>query len=160
MTKPDNFKLVAENRYAYHQYHILERFEAGIALMGTEVKSIREGRVNLRDSFVRIVRGEAIAFNLHITPYSKTSQRDLNAARDRKLLLTRHEIEKLNGSLSQKGLTCVPLKMYFKRGFAKLEIAVAKGKQLYDKREALKERVHRREMDRALKSGIKSKRVK
>jgi SsrA-binding protein len=152
--KPDNFQLVAENRNAAREYHFVEKWEAGIVLWGTEVKSIREGRVNIRDSFVRVSKGEVFIHNLHITPYSKTSSRDLSltATRERKLLLKQSEIRALFGGLSQKGLTCVPTKLYFKRGLAKVEIALSKGKQLYDKRRDLKDRLHQREMDRAAKS--------
>jgi len=152
--KPTNFQVVAENRNASREYHFLEKWEAGIVLWGTEVKSIREGRVNIRDSFVRVVKGEVFILNLHITPYSKTSSRDLSltSTRERKLLLKQSEIRALHEGLIQKGLTCVPTKLYFKRGLAKVEIALSKGKQLYDKRRDLKDRLHQREMDRARKS--------
>ena len=151
MVKTKRDQPVAENRYAYHQYHISERWEAGIVLLGTEVKSIREGRVNLRDSFVRMSRGEIYVINLHITPYSRTSTRDLDSSRERKLLLKKQEIQEIEGGLTRKGLTCVPIKLYFKRGMAKLQIALCKGKEQKDKRQDLKKREHQREMDRALK---------
>jgi SsrA-binding protein len=151
MENSERMKNIAENRFAFHQYHIMEKWEAGIVLLGTEVKSLREGRVNIKDSFVRFVKGAPYLFNLHITPYSHTASKTLEATRERKLLLHDYEIRKIFGHLTQRGLTCVPLRLYFKKGRAKAEIALCKGKQLYDKRRDLKERIQNREIDRAVK---------
>lgn len=141
-----------ENRKARFDFFIFERFEAGIALLGCEVKSIREGRVNLKDAFVRVVRNEAFLFNCHITPYSKIQgHTGIEPTRSRKLLLNRDEIEKLLGKTSQKGFTIVPLQMYFKKGRVKVEIGLAQGKKEYDKRESIKRRIHDRESAVAIK---------
>jgi SsrA-binding protein len=142
-----------ENRKARHDFFISDRYEAGIALLGCEVKSIREGRVNLKDSFVRVVRNEAFLFNCHITPYSKIQgHTGIDATRTRKLLLNRDEIQKLFGKTSQKGFTIVPLSMYFKKGRVKVEIGLAQAKKEFDKREAIKRRIHDRESAAAIKS--------
>ena len=144
--------LIATNRQAHHKYQLFDKYEAGIALKGAEVKSIREGRVNLKDSFVRIVRGEAFLFNCHISAYSHIQDiRFADPVRMRKLLLKRSEIERLSGQISRKGHTIVPLSIYFKKGLAKVEIAVAKGKLEYDKRETLKRRIADREAQRAMR---------
>ena len=144
-------KPVAENRKAYHDYFIDETYEAGIALVGTEVKSIREGRANLRDSYVLIKDGEAYLLNCHISPYSHGNIMNHDPLRTRKLLLKKQEIERLRGRMVQKGFTLVPLKMYFKGPYVKIEIGLARGKKLFDKREALKEKEAGRQIDRALK---------
>src|SRR5438046_5693615 len=136
---------IAENRKAFHDYHLLETFEAGIALMGTEVKAIREGRVNLRDSFARVENGEVFLFNVNISPYSHRGYAEHEPLRQRKLLLHRHEIRKLIGKTVEKGMTLVPTRMYFKNGRANVAISLAKGKQASDKRATVK----RREGDRA-----------
>ncbi len=147
---------VATNRQAYHKYEISEKYEAGIALRGSEVKSIREGRVNLKDSFVRIVKGEAFLFNCHISPYSHIQNIELaEPTRLRKLLLKKAEIDRLNGQTTRKGYTIVPLAVYFKKGLAKVEIAVARGKQEFDKRETIKRRIDDREARRAIKQRSK-----
>lgn len=138
------------NKKISRDYNILETYEAGIALKGSEVKSIREGRVSFTDSFVRIKKGEAWLSNLHITPYSQGTG-DYNPKRDRKLLLHKREIKKLTGALPQKGLTLLPLRIYFKRNKVKLQIGLAKGKRKYDKREAIKRRDIEREMRREIK---------
>lgn len=144
--------LIATNRQAHHKYQLFDKYEAGIALKGAEVKSIREGRVNLKDSFVRIVRGEAFLFNCHISPYSHIQDiRFADPVRMRKLLLKRSEIERLSGQISRKGHTIVPLSVYFKKGLAKVEIAVAKGKLEYDKRETIRRRIADREAQRAMR---------
>ena len=141
-----------ENRKARHDFFILDTYEAGIALLGHEVKSIREGKVNLKDSFVRIVQGQAYLFNCHITPYSHIQGYIApEPVRSRKLLLHKVEIEKLGGRISQKGHTIVPLKMYFKKGKVKVEIGVAKGKKELDKRDTLRKRIHDRETSAAVK---------
>lgn len=153
-TSKESFKIVSDNRQARFQYEILETFEAGIELMGTEVKSIRAGKVNLRDGFARIRNGEILLMNVHISPHATTGQVfNHDARRTRKLLLHRREIRKLIGKVEQQGLTLVPLKMYLKRGWVKVDLALARGKKLYDKREDIKQRQDKREMARALKRG-------
>ncbi|MBU9889772.1 MAG: SsrA-binding protein SmpB [Candidatus Omnitrophica bacterium] len=150
------FEAVAENRKAHFHYFIRDRFEAGIALLGCEVKSIRERRVNLKDSYVRIVRDEAYLINCHISPYSKIQgYQEIDPTRMRKLLLKRSEINKLMGQTTRKGLTIVPLRMYFKKGMAKVEIAVGEGKKQYDKRAAIKQRIHTRESQAAVKRAMR-----
>ncbi len=145
-------RIVATNRKAYHDYAIEEKFEAGIVLRGTEVKSLREGKVNLRDSYASIDRGEVFLHHCHISPYSHGNLANHEPLRTRKLLLHRKQIAKLLGKTQQKGLTLVPLRIYFTaRGHAKVEIAVAKGKKFYDRREAIKGREAGREMERAMK---------
>lgn len=145
-------KLVVQNKKARHDYKILETLEAGIVLRGTEVKSLREGRANLRDSFAVIQDGEVYLRGMHISPYSHTSERDLDPRRDRKLLLARSEIRKLIGKVQQKGLTLVVTKIYFNdRGVAKAELAVAQGKRQYDKRQDIADREAKREVERAMK---------
>jgi SsrA-binding protein len=147
-------KNIAENRKAFHDYHILETFEAGIVLFGTEVKSIREGNANLRDSFARVEDGEVWLYNVHINPYSHRGYADHEPARRRKLLLHRQEIRKLIGRTVEKGLTLVPTRMYFKNGHVKVALALARGKQAHDKRETIK----RREADRETRAAIKERR--
>jgi SsrA-binding protein len=146
-------RIIADNRKAYHDYHVLDTMEAGVALLGTEVKAIREGRVNLRDSFARIDRGEVWLMNVHISPYSHTGYAHHEERRQRKLLLHRHEIRKLNGRVTEKGLTLVPLQMYFKDGRVKVSIALVKGKQAHDKRETIR----RREVDRETRAAVKAR---
>jgi SsrA-binding protein len=146
-------KVVASNREAYHNYHILETHECGIALTGTEVKSIREGRCNLKDGYAQIRQSEAWLMNVHISPYSHGNRENHDPTRSRKLLLHRGEIDKLAGKVQEKGLTLIPTKMYLKAGHVKVEIGVAKGKKLYDKRETEK----RREADREARAMMKSK---
>ena len=144
---------VAENRKAYHDYHLLETFEAGIALLGTEVKAIREGRVNLRDSFARIDDGEVYLYNVNISSYSHRGYVDHEPLRARKLLLHRDEIRKLIGRTAEKGLTLVPLQMYFKNGRVKVLVGLARGKQAHDKRETIRRREVERETRAAVKAG-------
>ena len=145
-------RLIAENRKARHDYHILETYEAGIALLGTEVKAIREGRVNLRDSYARPDNGEVWMMNVHISPYSHRGYADHSEKRQRKLLLHRHEIRKLIGRTAEKGLTLVPLQMYFKNGRVKVLVGLARGKQAHDKRETIR----RREVDRETRAAVKA----
>ncbi len=146
------YKVVADNRQARYQYEILETYEAGIELLGTEVKSIREGRVNLRDGFAQVRDAEVWLQNVHISPSKNTSQFfNHDPRRNRKLLLHRDEIRKLIGKTEQKGLTLVPLKMYLKRGWVKVILALGRGKKLHDKRESLKQKQVKREVERALK---------
>ena len=148
-----NDKVVATNREAYHNFHIMETIECGIALTGTEVKSIREGRCNLKDSYGQIRQGEAWLLNAHISPYSHGNRENHEPTRTRKLLLHKKEIDKLQGKAQEKGLTLVPTKMYLKNGRVKIEMAVAKGKKLYDKRETEK----RREADREARAVMKER---
>lgn len=145
-------KIVVQNKKARHDFAILETIEAGIALRGTEVKSLREGRANLRDSYALLEGGEVLLRGLQIMPYSHTSDRAIDPMRDRRLLLNREEIRKLTIKINEKGMTLVALKVYFTpRGIAKVELGLAKGKKLYDKREAIAERDSRRDVDRAMK---------
>jgi SsrA-binding protein len=146
-------RIVADNRKAHHDYHILETFEAGVALFGTEVKAIREGRVNLRDSFGRTEDGEVFLYNVHISPYSHRGYADHEPLRRRKLLLHKQEIRKLIGKTTERGMTIVPLRLYFKSGRVKVAIALAKGKKEYDRRETIK----RRETDRETRAAIKER---
>jgi len=144
-------KLIASNRKAFHDYFVLQKVEAGIALTGTEVKSLREARVNLKDSYVDFDRGEAYLVGAHISPYSHGNRENHDPERKRKLLLHRREIDRLQGQVVEKGLTVVPLRLYFKGGKVKAEIAVVRGKKLFDKRETEK----RRELDREAEAAIK-----
>ena len=145
-------KVVTENRKARHDYFIEETYEAGIALTGTEVKSLRLGRANLQDSFARVENGEVFLYNMHISPYDQGNRFNHDTKRVRKLLMHKAEIRRLIGKTQEKGLTLVPLKVYFNsRGLAKLELALARGKKLHDKREAMAERDAKREMAKALR---------
>ena len=139
------------NRQAYHHYQILETFEAGIVLQGTEVKSIREGKVNLKDSYGLVKNGEVWLLNCHISPYSHGNRMNHDPLRTRKLLLHRREIRKLLGKTTERGLTLVPIRIYFQRGLAKCEVALARGKKLYDKRETEKRRTIDKETRQAMK---------
>ncbi len=139
------------NRRARHEYEILDRWEAGIALKGSEVKSIREGQVTFTDSFVHIKKGEAYLYNLHIAPYSATGHFTGDPKRERRLLLHKKEIRRLMLTLTQKGLTLIPLRIYFKKGLVKVEIGMARGRKLYDKRQKLKERAIKREIEQTLR---------
>ena len=147
-------KSIAENRKAFHDYHILETFEAGVQLVGTEVKAIREGNVNLRDSFARVDDGEVWVYNIHINPYSHRGYADHEPTRKRKLLLHRQEIRKLIGRTVERGMTLVPIRMNFKNGHVKIALGLAKGKQAHDKRETIK----RRETDRETRAAVKERR--
>ena len=144
-------QVVSTNRKAYHDYFIEETYEAGITLLGTEVKSLREGKANLKDSYALIKGNEIFLLNCHISPYCHGNIQNHDPLRTRKLLLHRKEINKLWGKLTQKGLTLIPLKIYFKKGKAKVEIGLCKGKKQYEKREVLKEKEARREIERHLK---------
>ena len=145
---------IAANRKAFHDFHLMETFEAGLVLLGTEVKAIREGRVNLRDSFARVEDGEVFIYNVHISPYSHRGYADHEPLRKRKLLLHRSEIRKLIGKTVEKGMTLVPTRLYFKDGRVKVAVSLAKGKKDYDKRETIK----KRETDRETRAAIKSHR--
>jgi SsrA-binding protein len=146
-------RIVADNRKAFHDYHVLETWEAGLVLLGTEIKAIREGRVNLRDSFARVENGEVWLMNAHISPYSHTGYSHHEERRQRKLLLHRREIDKLTGLVREKGLTLVPLQLYFKKGRLKAALALVKGKQAHDKRETIR----RREIDRETRAAVKQR---
>ena len=153
-TKPDaGEKVITTNRKAFHDYFVLQKVEAGIALTGTEVKSLRDGAVNLKDSYVSFDHGEAFLVGAHISPYSHGNLQNHEPERKRKLLLHRREIDKLFGQVVEKGLTVVPLRLYFKKGKIKAEIAVVRGKKLYDKRETEK----RRELDREAEAAVKQR---
>ncbi len=152
--RPQSEKLIADNRKAFHDYHIVETFEAGLVLTGTEVKSIREGRVNLRDGFARVEDGEVFLHNVHISSYSHRGYADHQPTRRRKLLLHRQEIRKLIGKTVERGMTLVPIRMYFKNGRVKVAISLAKGKTFEDRRETIK----RREIDRETRAAVKARR--
>lgn len=145
-------KTICLNRRARHDYFIEETFEAGMVLTGSEVKSLRDGRANLKDSHVRILKGEAVLLNAHISPYPAANQFNHDPTRNRKLLLHKREIRRLAGRVSERGLTLIPLRLYFKKGRAKAELGLARGKKLYDKRETLRKRAMQREVERSLKS--------
>ena len=145
-------KQLAENRKARHEYFIEDTYECGMALVGTEVKSIRLGKVNIKDSYVKIKNGEAFVVGMHISPYEKGNIFNRDPFRERKLLLTRTELRRLDRAVREKGLTVVPLRVFINdRGLAKMEIALARGKKLYDKRESIKDKDIRRDADRAVK---------
>jgi SsrA-binding protein len=143
--------VVVRNKKARHEYHVLETWEAGIVLQGTEVKSLRTGRANVQDAFARVDGGQLWLYNLHISPYEAGNRFNHDPLRPRKLLLHRQQIRKLIGQVEQKGLTLVPLDVYFRRGIAKVTLALVRGKQLHDKREDLRRRDAEREMERAWK---------
>lgn len=144
-------KVAATNRKAHHEYFILETMEAGIALTGTEVKSLRQGKANLNDAFARVDQGECILYDMHISPYDFGNRFNPDPKRPRKLLLHKREIMKLHSEIKEKGLTLIPLKVYFTRGMAKVELGLAKGKKLYDKRDDMAKKEAKRRIDRAMK---------
>jgi SsrA-binding protein len=150
MAKHDG-KLLAQNRKAYHDYFIEETLEAGIVLKGTEIKSIRRGSVNLRDAYAQVENGEVWLHNMHVSPYEQGNRFNHDPTRSRKLLLHKSEIAKLVGASREKGYTLVPTRLYLRNGFCKVELALAKGKKLHDKRESMKKRDAQREIDRALR---------
>jgi SsrA-binding protein len=153
MAQPLTGKVIIDNRRARHEYEILETLEAGLELTGTEVKSIRAGKANLQDAFILIRDGEAWLLNMHISPHNTASKVfNHDPTRRRKLLLHRREINRLRGTIEQKGLTMIPLKLVLSRGWIKAHIAVARGKKLYDKRQSLKEKQVNREVQRELKT--------
>jgi len=147
-------RAVATNRKAFHDYHVLDKLEAGVMLRGTEVKSLREGRANLTDSYVQVRSGEAFLLNVHISPYSHGNIENHDPTRSRKLLLHKRQIERLEAEMMRKGLSIVPLRLYFRGGRVKVEIGVVRGKKLYDKRETDK----RREADREAAAAVKNSR--
>lgn len=152
-TATDGINVVVRNRKARHEFHVLETHEAGLVLQGTEVKSLRDGRANLQDAFARFVGGELWLHNLHISPYEQGNRFNHDPLRARKLLLQRREMRRLVGQVEQQGLTLVPLDIYFRRGRAKVTLALVRGKKLHDKRDDLKKRDAEREMERAYKDG-------
>ena len=151
MSDHKHIKIIAENRKARHDYHIDEEFEAGMVLKGTEVKSLRQGRAILKDAYARIKNGEVFIHQMHISPYPFAYYDNHDPLRPRKLLLHKREIKRLYGKVNEKGLTLIPLKMYFKNGKAKISIALARGKRQYDKRDSIRRREEQREMERTRK---------
>jgi len=147
----ENIRIIAQNKKAFHDYEISERYEAGLVLLGTEVKSLREGRANLKDSYAKVKHDEVFLYGLHISPYTHASYDNHDPERVRKLLLNRYEIRKLVGKTQERGFSLIPLRLYFKGGRAKIEIALAKGKKDYDKRESIKRKEENRELDRLRK---------
>ena len=147
----NHIKIVTENRKARHNYHIEEQIEAGMVLLGTEVKSMRSGRANLKDSYGRIKNGELYVYQMHISPYPFAYYDNHDPLRPRKLLLRKTELKRLTAKIREKGFSVIPLRVYFKNGKAKITIALARGKRKYDKRESIKNREMKREMDRAKK---------
>ncbi len=147
----DNIKIIANNKKAYHDYFVLEEYEAGIELAGTEVKSLRQGRCNLKDSWCSIVKGELFVNGMHISPYDHGNIWGKDPMRVRRLLMHKREINKLFGTLQQQGLSLIPLSAYFKGSMVKLELGLCKGKKLYDKREAAAQKSAKRDIDRAMK---------
>jgi len=150
--KKGDSNIIAVNKKASFKFHLSDRLEAGLVLLGSEIKSLRDKKANLIDSYVVLKRGEAWLVGLHISPYSHANRENHMPRRERKLLMHKREIAKIAGSLNEKGLTLVPTKLYFKGGRAKIEIALAKGKKLFDKRETIKKRETKRSIERALKS--------
>ncbi|MEU6707509.1 SsrA-binding protein SmpB [Streptomyces wuyuanensis] len=159
MAKEKGRKLIAQNKKARHDYHILDTYECGLVLMGTEVKSLRQGRASLADGFVQIDDHEAWLHNVHVPEYSQGTWTNHSARRKRKLLLHRAEIDKLESKSQETGHTIVPLALYFKDGRAKVEIALARGKKEYDKRQTLREKQDRREADRAMSAARRRQRA-
>ena len=151
MAKENSGKLIAQNKKAYHDYFIDETYEAGVALHGTEVKSVRMGKCSVKESFIRIENGEVIAYGLHISPYEKGNIFNRDPLRPKKLLLHKYEINKLAGKIAEKGYTLVPLKVYIKGDLIKVEIGLARGKKLYDKRQDIAKKDQRREVEREFK---------
>ena len=147
----ESIKLIANNKKAYHDYFIEDNYEAGISLHGTEVKSLRMGKCSIKESFIRIENGEVIIYGMHVSPYEKGNIFNKDPLRPRKLLLHRAEINKLVGKIAEKGYTLVPLRVYFKGNLAKVEIGLAKGKKLYDKRQDIAKRDQRREVEKEFK---------
>lgn len=152
MVTKSSDRVVTENRKARHEYQVLETYEAGMVLEGTEVKSLRAGKANLQDSYARVDKGEMLLYNMHISPYEQGNRFNHEPKRTRKLLLNRHEINRLLGQTREKGLTLIPLKVYFKNGRAKVLLGLAKGKREYDKRQDIAARDAKRDIDRAMRA--------
>lgn len=151
----ESFKLVANNKKAYHDYFIDDKYEAGIELFGTEVKSIRMGKCSIKESFIRIEKGQMYIYGMHISPYEKGNIFNKDPLRVRKLLLHRQEITKLDSKLAEKGLTLVPLQVYFKGSLVKVEVGLARGKKLYDKRQDIAKKDQKREIERDYKMKLR-----
>ena len=147
----DSIKLIANNKKAYHDYFIEEKYEAGISLVGTEVKSLRMGKASLKESYIRIEKGEMMIYGFHISPYEKGNIFNRDPLRVRKLLVHRYEINKINGKIREKGYTLVPLQVYFKGSLVKVELGLARGKKLFDKRDDIAKKDQRRESERDFK---------
>ena len=154
MGKKEGIKLIANNKKAYHDYFIEDTYEAGISLAGTEVKSLRMGKCSLKESFIRIERGELFVYNMHISPYEKGNIFNKDPLRVRKLLLHRYESNKISARVDQKGYTLVPLRVYFKDSLVKVEVGLARGKKLYDKRETIARKDQQREAEREFRAKI------
>ena len=154
MAKKEGIKLIANNKKAFYDYFIDDTYEAGIALVGTEVKSLRMGKCSLKESFIRVEHGEVFVYNMHISPYEKGNIFNKDPLRVRKLLLHRYEINKLMGKVAEKGYTLVPLKVYLKDSLVKVEIGLARGKKLYDKRESIAKKDQKREAEREFRVKI------
>lgn len=157
MAKDDNIKIVARNKKAKHDYHIEETYEAGIKLKGTEIKSVRQGKVNLKDSYAIVKNGEIFILNMHISPYKQGNRYNHKPDRTRKLLLHKREIDSLYGKTQREGFTLVPIAVYLKDNLAKIELALAKGKNVRDKRREIKKKTAQREMKKAFKDHIKGR---
>ncbi len=151
----EEMKLVANNKKAYHDYFIEEKYEAGLVLHGTEVKSLRMGKCSIKEAFIRIEDGEVYAYGMHISPYEKGNIFNKDPLRAKKLLLHKQQIRKLIGSIAEKGYTLVPLQVYFRDGKAKIEIGLAKGKKLYDKRQDIAKKDQRREVEKEMKMKLR-----
>ena len=151
MAKKKGMKLIANNKKAFHDYFIEDTYEAGIALAGTEVKSLRMGKCSIKESFIRVENGEVYIYGMHISPYEQGNRFNQDPLRTRKLLLHKHEILKISNAVNTKGYTLIPLKLYFKHGHIKCEIALATGKKLYDKRRDIADRETKRKLDRQMK---------
>ena len=152
MAETKGMKYITDNRKARHDFNIHETYEAGIALTGTEIKSIRQGKLNLKDSFIRIDKGEMLLYGVHISPYEQGNRFNTDPLRTRKLLLHKYEIVKLIGATKEKGYTLIPLNLYFKKGRVKVTVALATGKKLYDKRQAIAEKEAKRDIERRMKN--------
>jgi len=151
MNKTDGIKIICKNRKAFFNFEVEDTFEAGIALLGSEVKSLRAGRVNLSDSYAKVIDGELFLVDAHISPYEQANRQNHDPLRQRKLLMHAREIRKLMGKIAERGYSLVPLKLYFKNGKVKVELGLAKGKKSYDKREAIRKKDERRELERMAK---------
>lgn len=156
MTQNDGIKIICKNRKAFFNFEIEDTFEAGISLLGSEVKSLRNGKANLSDSYGKFRGSELFLLDAHISPYEQANRENHDPLRDRKLLLHKRELRKLVGKVVERGFSLVPLKMYFKRGRVKVEMALARGKKTYDKREAIKKKDQRRELERMVKHRLRS----
>ena len=151
MARANNNKTLVENRKARHDYFVEEAMEAGIALVGTEVKSIRKGRANIKEAYAQVVNGEIIIYGMHISPYEEGNIFNVDPLRPKKLLLHKAEIRRIEGMLNQQGLTLIPLSMYSKNGRVKINLGICKGKKNYDKRDAMLEKAHKRDIERQMK---------